>query len=163
MAVRPATEADLDEICALIGELAAFERLGHEVVLDRDAVRQHLFGPEPAADVLIAEHEGQVVGFALWFTTFSTFLGRPGIWLEDLFVRPEHRGRGMGRALLEHLQSISPGRVEWSVLDWNEPAQEFYRSMGAAPMGDWTTWRWTGGPSPAGSEGEHGADADAGP
>lgn len=163
MAVRPATEADIDEICALIRELAVFERLEHEVVLDREAVRRHLFGPEPAADVLIAEHEGHVVGFALWFTTFSTFLGRPGIWLEDLFVRPEHRGRGMGRALLEHLQSISPGRVEWSVLDWNEPAQEFYRSMGAVPMGDWTTWRWTGGPSPAGSEGEHGADADAGP
>jgi GNAT superfamily N-acetyltransferase len=142
--LRSAVEDDLDEICALIHELAAFERLEHEVVLDRDAVRDHLFGPTPAAYVTIAEVDGSVAGFALWFTTFSTFLGRPGIWLEDLFVRPEHRGAGVGRDLLAHLQSISPGRVEWAVLDWNTEAQAFYRTMGAAPQDEWTTWRWTG-------------------
>ena len=144
MAIRPATESDLDEICALIRELAAFEHLEHEVVLERDAVRAHLFGPRPAARVTIATEGDDVAGFALWFTTFSTFLGRPGIWLEDLFVRPAHRGRGTGRALLGHLQSLSPGRVEWAVLDWNTEAQAFYRTMGAAPQGEWTTWRWTG-------------------
>ena len=142
MDIRPAVEADLDEICALIRELAVFERLEHEVVLEVDAVRGHLFGPTPAAQVTLAEVDGGVAGFALWFTTFSTFLGRPGIWLEDLFVRPEHRGAGIGRSLLGHLQSISPGRVEWAVLDWNTEAQAFYRTMGAAPQDEWTTWRW---------------------
>jgi GNAT superfamily N-acetyltransferase len=143
MAVRPATEADLDEIVALIRELAVYEHLEADVVLERDEVGQHLFGEQPAAHVLIAESDGgDVAGFALWFTTFSTFLGRPGIWLEDLFVRPAHRGRGHGLALLQRLRAMTDARVEWSVLDWNEPAIGFYRALGAKPVEGWTTYRW---------------------
>jgi GNAT superfamily N-acetyltransferase len=143
MAVRPATEVDLDEIVALIRELAVYEHLEDDVVLDRDEVGRHLFGPEPAAHVLIAESAGgEVAGFALWFTTFSTFLGQPGIWLEDLFVRPAHRGRGHGLALLQQLRAMTDGRVEWSVLDWNESAIGFYRALGAKPVEGWTTYRW---------------------
>ncbi|HSL56790.1 MAG TPA: GNAT family N-acetyltransferase [Acidimicrobiales bacterium] len=153
MPVRDATPADLDVIVELIGALAAYERLEHEVVLDPAELARHLFGPEPVAHVVLATDDrgtdhrgthdsGAVVGFALWFPTFSTFLGRPGIWLEDLFVRPEARGAGHGRALIEHLRSLTDGRLEWSVLDWNEPAQGFYRSLGAAPHDGWTTWRW---------------------
>ncbi|HEY1279361.1 MAG TPA: GNAT family N-acetyltransferase [Acidimicrobiales bacterium] len=143
MAVRPATEADLDEIVALIRELAVYEQLEADVSLERDEVGQHLFGEQPAAHVLIAESDGgDVAGFALWFTTFSTFLGRPGIWLEDLFVRPAHRGRGHGLALLQRLRAMTDARVEWSVLDWNEPAIGFYRALGAKPVEGWTTYRW---------------------
>lgn len=143
MAVRPATAADLATIVELVHELAAYERLEHEVVLDPERVGEHLFGDRPVASVALAEDDdGRVVGFALWFPTFSTFLGRPGIWLEDLFVRPHARGAGHGRALLEHVRSRTDGRVEWSVLDWNTPAQGFYRSLGAAPHTGWTTWRW---------------------
>jgi len=141
--VRDATADDLDVIVELIGALAAYERLEHEVVLDPAVLAGHLFGSDPAARVVLAvDAAGAVVGFALWFPTFSTFLGRPGIWLEDLFVRPEARGAGHGRALIEHLRGLTDGRLEWSVLDWNEPAQGFYRSLGAAPHDGWTTWRW---------------------
>jgi GNAT superfamily N-acetyltransferase len=146
VAVRDATEDDLGEICLLVGELADYEHLGHEVELDPDEVRAHLFGPAPVARVLIAEppdSPGLTAGFALWFPTFSTFLGRPGIWLEDLFVRPEHRGRGLGRELLETLRAATTGRLEWSVLDWNEPSIAFYRSLGARPLDGWTHLRWT--------------------
>ena len=143
MPIREATAADTADICALIRDLADYEQLGHEVELDEDEVERHLFGPSPAASVLIAEtDEGVTAGFALWFTSFSTFLGRPGIWLEDLFVRPEHRGQGHGLALLERLRTMTDGRVEWNVLDWNQPAIEFYRSLGAEPVEGWTRYRW---------------------
>ena len=141
--IREATEDDLDEICSLIRELAVYEELEHEVEFDPEVVRQHLFGPDPAAHVLMAETaDGTVAGFALWFTTFSTFLGRPGIWLEDLFVRPESRGEGLGRALLDHLRTLTDGRVEWAVLDWNEPSIQFYEALGARPVDGWTRYRW---------------------
>jgi GNAT superfamily N-acetyltransferase len=144
--VRPAAEADLAEICALIRELAEYERMSGDVVLDEAEVSRHLFGPEPAAKVLIAEIDGDVAGFALYFTTFSTFLGQPGIWLEDLFVRPQHRGAGLGQALLQELRGRTDGRVEWNVLDWNEPSIRFYESLGARPLEGWITYRWL--PSP---------------
>lgn len=140
--IRDAAEADLHEVCALIRELAEYERLVDEVVLEPEEVRRHLFGPDPAAHVLVAEVDGAVAGFALWFGTFSTFLGQPGIWLEDLFVRPQHRGAGLGQALLRALRERTDGRVEWAVLDWNEPSIGFYRSLGARPLEGWTTYRW---------------------
>jgi len=142
--VRPATVDDLDEIGALIRELAEYEELSHEVVFDLDQVRQWLFGPSPVASVLIASAPtGDVAGFALWFPTFSTFLGRPGIWLEDLFVRPAFRGQGLGVALLQELRRLADGgRVEWAVLDWNEPSIRFYESLGARPVVGWTRYRW---------------------
>jgi GNAT superfamily N-acetyltransferase len=143
MPVRDATAADLPEICALIRELADYERLAHEVELDEGEMARHLFGDDPAAAVLIAEADrGEVAGFALFYTTFSTFLGRPGIWLEDLFVRPERRGEGHGVALLQALRARTDGRVEWAVLDWNEPAIAFYRALGAGPVEGWIRYRW---------------------
>src|SRR5690606_15988356 len=120
----------------------------HEVVGNEALLERHLFGPRPAAEVLIAERDGKPVGFALFFPTFSTFLTRPGIWLEDLFVIPEARGQGIGTALLSRVAEIAHergcGRLEWSVLDWNEPAIGFYKSLGAVPMDEWTTYRLTG-------------------
>jgi len=152
MPIRAATEADLDDICRLITDLADYEHLRHEVVFDKDEVRRHLFGPQPAAHVVIAEttdEPPQTAGFALYYTTFSTFLGRPGIWLEDLFVRPEHRGHGYGLGLLQHLRTLTEARIEWSVLDWNEPSIRFYRALGAEPVEGWTRYRWLPGPRPA--------------
>lgn len=143
MRLREAEARDLDTIIELIRGLAEFEHLEHEVELDRDEVERHLFGPNPPARVTIVDVEGDVAGFALWFPTFSTFLGRPGIWLEDLFVRPQHRGGGYGLALLRHLRSLTDGRVEWAVLTWNTPAIEFYEQLGARPVGGWTRYRWT--------------------
>jgi GNAT superfamily N-acetyltransferase len=141
--IRDARPEDLDEICALVRELAAYEELTHEVELDRDTMGHHLFGDDPAAAVLIAEtDDGEVAGFALWYRTFSTFHGRPGVWLEDLFVRPQHRKLGFGRALLDHLRTLTPGRVEWAVLDWNDPSIVFYESLGARPVEGWTRYRW---------------------
>jgi GNAT superfamily N-acetyltransferase len=143
MPIRDARPDDLDEICALIRELAEYERLTHEVELDPGVVARHLFGDTPAAHVLVAETDGgDVAGFALWFPTFSTFLGRPGIWLEDLFVRPAFRGRGFGTALLLCLRDLTDDRVEWAVLDWNTPSVEFYESLGARPVDGWTRYRW---------------------
>jgi GNAT superfamily N-acetyltransferase len=143
VAIRPAQPADLGEICALIRELAEYEDLAHEVVLDEAEVGRWVF-EERVASVLIAEtDDGAVAGMALWFATFSTFLGRPGIWLEDLFVRPEHRGQGHGLALLQALRSMTDGRVEWAVLDWNEPSIRFYEALGARPVEGWTRYRWT--------------------
>jgi GNAT superfamily N-acetyltransferase len=143
MTIRDATEADVDEIGALIRELADYEGLAHEIEWDIDQLGTALFGPEAVTGVLIAEaSDRRVVGFALWFPTFSTFLGRAGIWLEDLFVRPEHRGAGHGRALLAELRSMTDGRVEWAVLDWNTSAVEFYDSLGARPVDGWTRYRW---------------------
>ena len=143
MPVRPATPGDLPEIAALIRELAEYESLVHEVVWTEDELAGALFGDDPSAHVLVAETDaGEVAGLAIWFRTFSTFLGRSGIWLEDLFVRPGHRGAGHGRALLETLRGLTEGRVEWAVLDWNEPAIGFYRSIGAHPVEGWTRYRW---------------------
>ena len=143
MPIRPATPGDVGEICALIRELADYEELTHEVELDVDVVAGHLFGDDPVASVLIAEtDDGEVAGFALWFRTFSTFLGRPGIWLEDLFVRPQHRKLGFGTALLRDLRSLTDDRIEWAVLDWNEPSIRFYESLGARPVAGWTRYRW---------------------
>jgi GNAT superfamily N-acetyltransferase len=152
MPVRPATPADLEEIAALITELAEYEDLRDHVTFEPAALSRWLFGPDPAARVAIAEAplpDGgvAVAGFALWFRTFSTFLGRPGVWLEDLFVRPAHRGRGLGGELLRHVRGLTDGRVEWSVLDWNEPAVDFYRHLGAVPVTGWTTFRWAPAPS----------------
>lgn len=141
--IRTATIDDSEEIVALITELAEYEELAHEAVATVELIRRNVFGPEPAAHVLLVEtHEGEVAGMALWFTSFSTFLGRPGIWLEDLFVRPRFRGRGYGRALLAELRTMTDGRVEWMVLDWNEPAKGFYDTLGARPVDGWTRYRW---------------------
>jgi GNAT superfamily N-acetyltransferase len=146
--IREATADDTPTIAALIRALAEYERLSREVRLDEDELRAQLFGERRYAEVILAEHDGEVVGFALFFHNFSTFLGKPGIYLEDLFVKPEHRGGGHGRALLAHLAKLAVergcGRLEWAVLDWNEPSIAFYRSLGATAMDDWTTYRLTG-------------------
>ena len=146
--VRAASEEDVPLILSFINELAEYERLSHEVVATEDALREHLFGERPVAEVVIAEDGGEPAGFALFFHSFSTFLGRPGIYLEDLYVRPEFRGRGIGRAMLVRLARLAKergcGRLEWSVLDWNEPAIGFYKDLGASPVGGWTVYRVTG-------------------
>jgi len=146
--LRPAGAADAELVLELIRELADFERLAHEVVADAAALRRHLFGERPAAEVLVAEVDGTPAGFALYFATFSTFVGKPGLYLEDLFIRPASRGRGIGRAVLIHLSRLAVergcGRLEWSVLDWNERAIGFYRGLGARPMSAWTVFRLDG-------------------
>ncbi|HEU0301413.1 MAG TPA: GNAT family N-acetyltransferase [Longimicrobium sp.] len=148
--IRPAVEADVPLILRFIRELAEYERLVHEVVATEERLRATLFGARPAAEVVIAEDGGEPLGFALFFHNYSTFLAQPGIYLEDLYVRPEARGRGIGRALLAHLARLARergcGRLEWWVLDWNESAIRFYRSLGAQPMDDWTVFRLTGDP-----------------
>ena len=129
----------------MIRELAEYERLSDEVVGTGDDLERHLLGRSPAAEAVIARDGQEPVGFALYFTTFSTFLCRPGLWLEDLFVRPEHRGRGTGKLLLRHLARIARdrgyGRMEWAALDWNEPALGFYETLGAQQISDWITHR----------------------
>ncbi len=147
--IRDATEKDLPLILALIRELAEYERLSQEVTATEDGLREWLFGEHPMAEVLIGETDGQPAAFALFFHNFSTFLGKPGIYLEDLYVRPEFRGKGLGKAMLARLARLarerSCGRLEWWVLDWNEPSIGFYRKLGAVPMDDWTVYRLTGG------------------
>jgi len=140
--LRSAEPGDLEVILALVKELAAYEQLEAEVVFDTDQFGGHLFGERSVASVLLAEVDGDVAGFALWFPSFSTFLGRSGIWLEDLYVRPVHRGVGVGAALLGALRSMTDGRIEWNVLEWNESAVRFYRRLGAEPVDGWTTYRW---------------------
>ncbi len=146
--IRPATSDDLPAIARLIRGLAEYERLSHAVTLDEASLREHLFGPRPYAEVLLAEDAGRVVGFALFFHNYSTFRGRPGLYLEDLFVEPEHRGRGHGKALLLALARLAVergcARMEWSVLDWNQPAIDFYKKLGAVPLDEWTQYRLTG-------------------
>ena len=145
--IRPATPDDLPAVVALIRDLAEYEKLAHAVVLSPDELRAHLFGPRPFAEVLMAEDAGTVVGFALFFHNYSTFRGKPGIYLEDLFVVPAARGRGHGKALLAALAKLAVergcARVEWSVLNWNEPSIRFYQSLGAKPMDEWTVYRLT--------------------
>ena len=143
--IAPAAEADVPLILAFIRGLAEYEKLAHACVATEADLRRTLFGPRPYAEVLIARLGGEPAGFALFFHNYSTFLGKPGIYLEDLFVRPAHRGRGVGKALLAELARLARdrgcGRVEWSVLDWNEPSIAFYKSLGAVPMDEWTTFR----------------------
>jgi GNAT superfamily N-acetyltransferase len=146
--IDPATERDVPEILTLIQALAEYERMSGDVIADEARLRVALFGSAPAAEAVLARAGAEPVGFALWFHTFSTFLGRRGLYLEDLFVVPQWRGRGVGRALLAHLAQIAVerdcGRMEWSVLNWNEPAIRFYRGLGAKPMDQWTVYRLTG-------------------
>lgn len=146
--IRPATVGDAPVILSLIKGLAEYEKLSHEVVATEELLRDTLFGARPVAEVFLGEFEGEPVSFALFFHNYSTFLGRPGIYLEDLFVKPEMRRRGFGKVMLAYVANLAKqrqcGRLEWSVLDWNEPALKFYKSIGAAPMDQWTVHRVTG-------------------
>ncbi len=143
--IRPARRDDCGTIADLIHELAVFEKLEDQAQATSADLERNLFGPRPFAEALVAEVHDRLVGFALFFHTFSTFRGQPGVYLEDLFVKPEHRGQGIGKAMLATLARIALdrdcGRLEWAVLDWNEPAIGFYRSVGALPMNDWTVYR----------------------
>jgi GNAT superfamily N-acetyltransferase len=145
--IREATLADIPTILRLIRDLAEYERAPKDVVATEEGLREVLFGAEPSARVLIAREGDEAVGFAVYFFNFSTWLGRPGLYLEDLFVRPEKRGKSYGRALLVELAKIAArrgcGRMEWAVLDWNQPAIDFYKKLGAAPMNEWTVFRLT--------------------
>jgi GNAT superfamily N-acetyltransferase len=147
-AIRPAQPSDLPAIVGLIGELADFEKLTHLMQVTPQSLQPHLFGPNPVAEAVVAEDQGQVVAFALFFRNFSTFLGQAGLYLEDLYVQPAHRGTGLGDALLRHLARLAVergcGRFEWSVLDWNQRAIDFYESRGATVMPDWRICRVTG-------------------
>jgi GNAT superfamily N-acetyltransferase len=147
--LRPATPADVPALVGLIRELAVYEKLEHLVQATPERLAPHLFGPRPVAEAVVAEAaDGAVVGFALFFTNFSTFLAQPGLYLEDLYVQPAWRGRGIGKALLRHLGALAVergcGRFEWSVLDWNAPAIGFYEALGATVMPDWRICRVTG-------------------
>lgn len=145
--IRAATESDVPLILRLIRELADYERAPDAVVTTEEGLRDVLFGPKPSAEVLLGFANNEAVGFAVYFFNFSTWLGRPGLYLEDLFVRPDLRGKGYGRALLARLARIAQdhrcGRMEWAVLDWNDPAIQFYRKLGAEPMSEWTVFRLT--------------------
>src|SRR5437868_11980132 len=146
--IKPATKDDVATILSFIRQLAEYERLSDACVATEDVLRDSLFGKKPAAEVVLGYAGEQPVGFAVFFHTFSTFLGRPGLYLEDLFVIPEMRGRGYGKALLVYLARLARerhcGRLEWAVLDWNEPSIQFYKKLGAVPMDDWTVYRVTG-------------------
>jgi GNAT superfamily N-acetyltransferase len=146
--IRPATSADVPAIIHLIRALSDYEKLSDQVVVTEAQLREHLFGARPYAEVLLAEEQGRVVGYALYFHSYSTFLGRPSLYLEDLFVLPEQRGKGHGKALLARLARIAVerdcGRFEWMVLDWNTPAIQFYESLGAALAPEWKLCRMTG-------------------
>jgi GNAT superfamily N-acetyltransferase len=146
--IREASVADVPLILEMIQGLAEYERLSHQVTATGEKLRDTLFGPRPGADVLLADLENVCVGFALFFPNYSTFLAKPGIFLEDLYVKPEWRGKGIGGALLSRVAQVARergcGRLEWEVLDWNEPSIGFYRSLGAVPMDEWTKYRVTG-------------------
>jgi GNAT superfamily N-acetyltransferase len=146
--IIPATERDIPLVLSFIRKLAEYEKLSDQVVATEDLLREGLFGARRVAEVVLAYLGAEAVGFALYFHNFSTFVGRAGIYLEDLFVEPAHRGKGVGKALLAHVASIAVerrcGRFEWAVLDWNTPAIDFYRSLGAVPLDDWTLFRLTG-------------------
>ena len=161
--LRPAEPRDLSAVVGLITELAEFEKLSHQVTVTPEALAPHLFGERPVAECVVAERAGEVVGFALFFTNFSTFLAKPGLYLEDLYVKASERGRGVGTQLLVHLARLAVergyGRFEWSVLDWNENAIAFYRKMGATVMPDWRVCRVTD--DALGVLATHGADTTA--
>ena len=146
--ITPATPPDVPLLLALIRALAEYEHLSDQVSATEDRLRESLFGPHPAAEAVIGRLDGQPVAFALFFQTYSTFLGRPGVYLEDIFVKPECRGRGLGEALLRHLARVAVerecGRFEWAVLDWNAPAIGFYRKLGAEVLADWRICRVAG-------------------
>ncbi|MEM8873772.1 MAG: GNAT family N-acetyltransferase [Planctomycetota bacterium] len=146
--IRPATPDDFDAIAALIRGLAEYEKAAGDCVFDDAELRENLFGERPYAEVLIADVDGEAVGLALFFHNFSTWLGKPGVWLEELYVKPEHRGAGYGKALLTAVAQVAAeracGRLEWAVLDWNTPSIEFYKAQGAVPMDEWTTMRVDG-------------------
>jgi GNAT superfamily N-acetyltransferase len=146
--IRPAEPADVRLVAELIRQLAKFEKLEHEVVLTEELLMAGLFGARPFAEALLAEEDALPIAFALFFHSFSTFLARPGMYLEDLFVLPDHRGRGVGRALLAHLAHLAIergcGRLEWAVLNWNQEAIRFYERLGARPNSEWTVYRLTG-------------------
>jgi GNAT superfamily N-acetyltransferase len=146
--IEQATERDVPLILRLIKALAEYEKMAHEVTATEEALRQSLFGPRPAAEVVIGYAGDEPAGFALFFHNYSTFLGQPGIYLEDLYVVPERRGHGLGKRLIAHLAALAVergcGRLEWAVLDWNEPAIGFYRRLGARPMDQWTVFRLIG-------------------
>lgn len=148
ISLRPAAAGDVDALLGLIRELAEFEKLTHLMEATPALLHEHLFGPRPAAEAMVADASGRVVGFALYFMNFSTFLGRPGLYLEDLYVQPAHRGQGLGRSLLSHLGALAVsrgcGRFEWSVLDWNAQAIRLYEHMGAEVLPDWRICRVTG-------------------
>ncbi len=148
ISIQLATVDDVDDILRLIQGLADYEKLSHEVVATREKIIETLFGEKPFAECLLAKMDGQTVGFALFFHNYSTFLGQPGIYLEDLFVQPDFRGKGIGRKLLQSVAQIAGqrkcGRLEWAVLDWNQPAINFYDSLGATAMKQWFTYRLTG-------------------
>jgi GNAT superfamily N-acetyltransferase len=148
LVIRPATAADVPAIADLIRGLARYEKLEQDVTMTEELLAKNLFGPKPFAETLIAQEAAAPIGFALFFHNFSTFLAKPGIYLEDLFVAPEHRGRGIGRALLKELARIAVergcGRLEWSVLDWNRDAIAFYERLGAKPNSEWTVYRLAG-------------------
>ncbi len=148
LSIRPATRTDLPLIAQFIRDLAEYERLADEVRFDEAVLGERLFGARPYAEVLIGEIDGTPQGFALFFHNFSTFEGKPGVYLEDLFVRPDARGSGLGKALLKRLAQLAVerdcARLEWWVLDWNEPAIGFYKKLGAKPMDEWTTYRVEG-------------------
>ena len=144
MSIRRAVRSDLPVIGALIKGLADYEHLAHEVLWSPAQLEVSLFDEHAAAvELATDDRTGTVAGMALWYPTYSTFLGQSGIWLEDLFVLPEARGQGLGLALLHHLRSLTGGRVEWNVLDWNEPSIAFYEALGASPVNGWTRYRWT--------------------
>lgn len=146
--IAPARPEDVAIMIALVRELAEFERLLHEVRITPEDLHAHLFGPRPYCEAAVIWVGDEAAGFALWFHNYSTFMGRPGLYLEDLYVRPVFRGQGCGEGLLKHLAGLAVergcARLEWSVLDWNQRAIGFYKSMGAAPMDEWTVYRVTG-------------------
>jgi GNAT superfamily N-acetyltransferase len=141
--IRPAVEADVPELVAMIRELAEYEELADQVCATEDDLARALFAPDAVVfDTVVEDGNGGLAGHALWFRTFSTFLGKTGIWLEDLYVRPAHRRKGFATALVAHLREQTEGRLEWDVLEWNLTAMHFYQQLGARPMAGWTRYRW---------------------
>jgi GNAT superfamily N-acetyltransferase len=144
--IRPAVEADVPELVAMIRELAEYEKLADQVCATEDDLARALFGPDAVVfDSVVEDGNGGLAGHALWFRTFSTFLGKTGIWLEDLYVRPAHRRKGIATELIAHLREQTEGRLEWEVLEWNLTAMDFYQQLGARPRAGWTRYRWDQG------------------